>query len=173
MNYRLIHQLRSFLLPFGVAGAVPFFLVTRFDPFRLRHPIQMPFLQLPIGAVLFLFGLLLLVGAVRLIIRLGKGTLAPWNPTQKLVMEGVYGYLRNPMISGVAFIILGETVAFGSLTLFVLLAVLRLDQYVLLQAFRGTGSSKAVWWRLQRIQGTCSHVDSSNEGVASRHRSAS
>jgi protein-S-isoprenylcysteine O-methyltransferase Ste14 len=114
MNYRFAHQLRSFLLPFGVAGVVPFFFVVRFSPFRLRHPIQLPLLQLPIGVLLFLFGLLMLVVAIRLIIKRGRETLAPWNPTQKLVIEGVYGHVRNPMISGVALMILGETVAFGA-----------------------------------------------------------
>ncbi len=81
----------------------------------------MPLLQPPIGVALFLFGLLLLVAAIRLIITRGRGTLAPWKPTQKLVTEGVYGYLRNPMISGVGFMILGEAVAFNSLQLSVYL----------------------------------------------------
>jgi protein-S-isoprenylcysteine O-methyltransferase Ste14 len=120
-GYRLIHQLRSFLLPFGVAGVVPFFLVVRFNPFRLRHSIEFPFVQLPIGLVLFLLGLFLLVITIRLIIRIGKGTLAPWNPTQKLVTEGIYGYVRNPMITGVAFLILGEAILFGALSLVIYL----------------------------------------------------
>jgi protein-S-isoprenylcysteine O-methyltransferase Ste14 len=121
MTYRLSHQLRSFLLPIGVAGVVPFLLVVRFDPLRLRQPFQILFVQLPIGTALFLLGLLLLVASIRLIIKRGGGTLAPWNPTQKLVTEGIYEYVRNPMISGVAFMILGESGAFGSLALLIFL----------------------------------------------------
>jgi protein-S-isoprenylcysteine O-methyltransferase Ste14 len=49
----------------------------------------------------------------------GRGTLAPWNPTQKLVTDGVYRYVRNPMISGVLFILIGETIFFGSWLLFI------------------------------------------------------
>jgi protein-S-isoprenylcysteine O-methyltransferase Ste14 len=58
--------------------------------------------------------LLLLVVTIRLFIRIGKGTLAPWDPTQKLVTEGVYGHVRNPMISGVSSMVLGESILLGS-----------------------------------------------------------
>ena len=46
--------------------------------------------------------------------RVGKGTLAPWDATQRLVVVGPYRYVRNPMISGVLAILLGETLAFWS-----------------------------------------------------------
>jgi protein-S-isoprenylcysteine O-methyltransferase Ste14 len=45
---------------------------------------------------------------------MGKGTLAPWNPTQNLVIEGPYKYVRNPMISGVFFILISEALFFSS-----------------------------------------------------------
>jgi protein-S-isoprenylcysteine O-methyltransferase Ste14 len=57
---------------------------------------------------LFLVGLTLLVLTVRLFSRVGKGTLAPWDPPRRLVVQGVYRYVRNPMISGVMFMVLGE-----------------------------------------------------------------
>ena len=41
-------------------------------------------------------------------------TLAPWNPTQKLVVHGIYRYVRNPMITGMFCILLGEAIFFGS-----------------------------------------------------------
>jgi protein-S-isoprenylcysteine O-methyltransferase Ste14 len=47
-----------------------------------------------------------------------SGTLAPWDPTQKLVVRGVYRCVRNPMISGVLSILLGETIIFGSVAPF-------------------------------------------------------
>lgn len=46
-----------------------------------------------------------------------EGTLAPWNPTQRLVVQGVYCHVRNPMISGVLAILLGEAVMAASLPL--------------------------------------------------------
>lgn len=48
----------------------------------------------------------------------GKGTPAPWEPPQKLVIAGPYRYVRNPMIIGVIFILIGETILFNSWPLF-------------------------------------------------------
>jgi protein-S-isoprenylcysteine O-methyltransferase Ste14 len=44
----------------------------------------------------------------------GKGTLAPWDPMQRLVVAGPYRIVRNPMISGVLFVLLGESIVSGS-----------------------------------------------------------
>lgn len=46
--------------------------------------------------------------------RIGKGTLAAWDPTTRLVVVGPYRHSRNPMISGVAILLSGEAVFFGS-----------------------------------------------------------
>ena len=69
------------------------------------------------GSILVLLGLTLMAKTIRLFITVGKGTLAPWNPTQRLVVRGVYRYVRNPMITGVFCVLLGEAVLFGSLWL--------------------------------------------------------
>jgi len=53
-------------------------------------------------------GSALFVYTVFLFKMLGQGTLAPWEPTKKLIIEGPYRYCRNPMISGVFFMITGE-----------------------------------------------------------------
>lgn len=66
------------------------------------------------GIVFILLGLILMAKTIRLFITVGQGTLAPWNPTQRLVVRGVYRYVRNPMITGVWCILLGESVIFGS-----------------------------------------------------------
>jgi protein-S-isoprenylcysteine O-methyltransferase Ste14 len=64
--------------------------------------------------VLFLGGLGLFVGSVGLFARVGRGTLAPWDPTRNLVAVGPYRYVRNPMISGVALMLLGEALFWSS-----------------------------------------------------------
>jgi len=51
---------------------------------------------------------------VRLFARVGRGTLAPWDPTRHLVVAGPYRYVRNAMISGVALMLLGEAAFWGS-----------------------------------------------------------
>jgi protein-S-isoprenylcysteine O-methyltransferase Ste14 len=115
-DYGLGHQIRSLVLPLIVVIAVPFLLVVKTNPVRIQYLSQLPYLQIPIGCLLIGIGLLLLVVTIRLFIRIGKGTLAPWNPTNNLVAEGVYGYVRNPMISGISSIILGESILLGSWT---------------------------------------------------------
>ena len=70
-----------------------------------------------LGGVLICLGLVLMVATIRLFVAVGKGTLAPWNPTQRLVVQGVYRHVRNPMIAGVFFVLLGEAVLAASLPL--------------------------------------------------------
>jgi protein-S-isoprenylcysteine O-methyltransferase Ste14 len=47
----------------------------------------------------------------------GKGTPAPIDPPKKLVVEGPYRIMRNPMYWSVALVMLGEALAFRSLAL--------------------------------------------------------
>jgi protein-S-isoprenylcysteine O-methyltransferase Ste14 len=81
----------------------------------------MPLVRVPlalVGLALFVGGLVLMVSTNRLFATVGQGTLAPWNPPQRLVVRGVYRCVRNPMISGVCSVLLGETFLTASLPLF-------------------------------------------------------
>src|SRR5205814_7877111 len=69
------------------------------------------------GALLAAAGLTMLAWTVSLFIRIGRGTLAPWDPTRKLVVLGPYARVRNPMISGVFTIICGEAIVLASRSL--------------------------------------------------------
>lgn len=51
------------------------------------------------------------------------GTPAPWNPPKNLVVKGIYQRIRNPMVTGVSFVLFGETLIFGSLPLFLWLLI--------------------------------------------------
>jgi protein-S-isoprenylcysteine O-methyltransferase Ste14 len=66
------------------------------------------------GLVLAVVGLLLWAQAVSLFARVGEGTLAPWDPTRHLVVLGPYRRVRNPMISAVVSVLLGEALVLGS-----------------------------------------------------------
>jgi protein-S-isoprenylcysteine O-methyltransferase Ste14 len=72
-----------------------------------------------LGAVLIAAGSALWVWTVRLFARIGQGTLAAWDPTGHLVVAGPYGHVRNPMITAVAGVLLGEAILFGSPALLV------------------------------------------------------
>ena len=71
-----------------------------------------------IGIICVGVGLLLMVATIRLFVTVGQGTLAPWDPPQHLVVRGVYRLVRNPMISGVLFVLLGESLLTASRPLF-------------------------------------------------------
>ncbi len=66
-----------------------------------------------IGAALVILGLRLMRQTISLFSRVGEGTLAPWDPTRKMVVEGPYRRVRNPMITGVFTVLSGETLILG------------------------------------------------------------
>ena len=65
------------------------------------------------AAVIFA-GVTLLVQSVWTFAYIGRGTLAPFDETDKLVIAGPYRFVRNPMYVGVILILLGEAWFFWS-----------------------------------------------------------
>jgi protein-S-isoprenylcysteine O-methyltransferase Ste14 len=55
--------------------------------------------------------------------RRGRGTLSVFDPTSRLVVHGLYRYVRNPMYLSVTMIVLGEAVVAGSKPLAIYWAV--------------------------------------------------
>ncbi len=114
---RISSQLQAILsLPFVIVGIVPglFLFITADIDTRWVMSVPVYGLIFFIGLLLILMGMILLVITIYLFSTIGKGTLAPWNPTEKLVIEGPYCYTRNPMITGVLTVLLGESVLTGS-----------------------------------------------------------
>jgi protein-S-isoprenylcysteine O-methyltransferase Ste14 len=114
------HLRAILLLPFMVTVVVPttILLIAGPDAFDLWQSYPATRVGLPIlGNVFIILGLVLMVATIRLFVSVGKGTLAPWNPTQRLVVQGIYRHVRNPMISGVFCILLGEALLAASLPL--------------------------------------------------------
>jgi protein-S-isoprenylcysteine O-methyltransferase Ste14 len=72
-----------------------------------------------LGGGLMGIGVGTIAWTVTLFAGIGRGTLAPWDPPERLVVRGPYRYVRNPMISGVLAALLGEAALFGSLRLLV------------------------------------------------------
>ena len=68
-----------------------------------------------LGCVLLAIGGTLFVASVRRFAGEGQGTLAPWDPPRRFVVQGPYRYVRNPMISGVIFLLAGEAAVLRSL----------------------------------------------------------
>ena len=66
------------------------------------------------GIICLAIGLALFFASLRRFAGDGEGTLAPWDPPRKLVVRGPYRYVRNPMISGVLFVLFGEALVLSS-----------------------------------------------------------
>jgi protein-S-isoprenylcysteine O-methyltransferase Ste14 len=108
----LRHLLSILILPFMVVVVVPTILLTQFSPPASiwNHPL----LQVIFGGLCLIAGFTLFCWCVWLFIKVGQGTLAPWDPTTNMVAVGPYQYVRNPMISGVALILIGSAIFWGS-----------------------------------------------------------
>lgn len=102
------HLIAIAVLPFTVTVVIPFWIA------RINHVgVDLGANELRVaaqltGLALVTFGVVLFGASLRHFVMEGRGTLAPWDPPQQLVVQGPYRYVRNPMISGVLFILFGE-----------------------------------------------------------------
>ncbi|HVO73616.1 MAG TPA: isoprenylcysteine carboxylmethyltransferase family protein [Ignavibacteriaceae bacterium] len=106
---KIVKQLFSFILPVTALIIIPILVERNFKP-------RYMFTTGP-GLLLIFAGLILMALTISSFIKIGKGTLAPWSPTKKLVTKGLYAHVRNPMILGVLIILLGESIMFLSVNI--------------------------------------------------------
>ena len=110
----LRHLLAIAMLPFTVTVVVPVWIARR-NGITPAWPGNAGELALAgLGAAALLVGLTLFVTSLKRFATDGKGTLAPWDPPRHLVVRGPYRYVRNPMISGVNFILCAEALLLRS-----------------------------------------------------------
>lgn len=107
----LIKQLFSFILPVTVLIIVPLSIESNISAQNTW--------TLFIGILIITGGLYIMSATISTFIRIGKGTLAPWSPTRKLITGGMYGYVRNPMIMGVLTVLIGQSIAIMSLNILI------------------------------------------------------
>jgi protein-S-isoprenylcysteine O-methyltransferase Ste14 len=94
------------LAPGVVAGLVPY-LLTGWDS---SDPAE---LFVVLGAALIAAGALVLLHAFARFVMEGIGTPAPVAPTERLVVGGMYRYVRNPMYLAVGAVIAGQGLLLG------------------------------------------------------------
>jgi protein-S-isoprenylcysteine O-methyltransferase Ste14 len=112
------HLMTILELPVTVIFIVPIMLVSGFHYVPFWGLVSVTAAVLLFTGMLFVgSGLILLLSTISLFISRGEGTIAPWVPTNKLVTTGVYAYVRNHMITGVFFFLIGETILIGSFPL--------------------------------------------------------
>lgn len=106
------------LAPGLIAGVVPAW-ITSWDVVD-----RLPFVVRGAGVLLMVLGASVLIHAFARFALEGLGTPAPVAPTQRLVVGGLYRYVRNPMYLAVLAVIAGQALLFGSVALVVYGAVI-------------------------------------------------
>jgi protein-S-isoprenylcysteine O-methyltransferase Ste14 len=140
-----IRALAAFLvLPGMVAFAVPI-LIAQLDPWRSHQSF--------FGLALLHSGVFLLFWCIRDFYVAGRGTLAPWDPPQRLVTVGLYRYSRNPMYIAVLVIVAGWAAYFGSWLLMAYALLLAVIFYLRVVLYEEPWLQKTYttdWQRYQR-----------------------
>jgi protein-S-isoprenylcysteine O-methyltransferase Ste14 len=98
------------IAPVVVAGVVPW-RISRWEVRATWLPARL------LGALMVLSGAAVLLDSFARFAWKGLGTPAPVFPTRRLVVSGLYRYVRNPMYVAVVAAILGQALVFGDLRL--------------------------------------------------------
>ena len=99
------------IAPGTLAGYIPW----TFTRWQMRAPF-FPFAR-AVGVMEIFLGLPVLLDSFARFALQGFGTPAPVAPPSRLVVSGLYRYVRNPMYVAVMLIILGQAMLFGDVRL--------------------------------------------------------
>jgi len=106
----------TILQPGLVAGLIPYWILGNVadapGPYAIHHYA---------GIIVFITGFVIMVSCIVNFAVKGRGTLSPVDPTQRLVITGLYRLSRNPMYVGVMLILAGEAIFFQSVNLWIYL----------------------------------------------------
>lgn len=121
MTKLLRHLLAITAFPFVMAVVIPIWLARRYDVGARADFTDIGVLEVILniagviaGVCLVLIGLFLFAHSLRRFATEGEGTLAPWDPPRNLVVRGPYRFVRNPMISGVLLVLIGQALFLSS-----------------------------------------------------------
>jgi protein-S-isoprenylcysteine O-methyltransferase Ste14 len=110
----ILRHLSSFFPPMVMVLILPYLIIS-YEHQLFEHPVinqNIPILLL--GLFFGIIGLVLFVITTRDFILIGNGTIMPWDPTKKLIVIGMYQYVRNPLIISVIGIQFSEAMIFNS-----------------------------------------------------------
>ncbi|MGB8260560.1 MAG: isoprenylcysteine carboxylmethyltransferase family protein [Terracidiphilus sp.] len=109
-----------------VLAALPFWIT------RFRIPAGEPAWQRAVAWLVIAAGLAPLLESIVRFVVVGRGTLVPSVPTERLVVSGLYRWVRNPMYAGNLLTLAGETLLSRSwsLALYTALVALGFDLFI-------------------------------------------
>jgi len=106
----------TIIVPGTVAGYIPYVLLPAGFVSRAEGLAVAGALPMGLGAAIYAWCVWDFAVA-------GRGTPAPIDPPQALVIRGLYRHVRNPMYVGVTLVLLGESALFRSLPLLIYASV--------------------------------------------------
>lgn len=91
----------------------------------------------PVNLALMIIGGAIMIACVWQFAWTGHGTPAPFDPPRRLVVKGLYRWVRNPMYVGMALFLIGEALALPVITreMLILLAVLAVAVNVFIRVY--------------------------------------
>lgn len=95
-------------------GTLAVYLPWMFCRWRIAPPLLGFFAIRVMGLLMIIAGLPILLDSFGHFAIHGLGTPAPVAPPQRLVVSGLYRYVRNPMYVAVSLLIMGQGLFFGS-----------------------------------------------------------
>lgn len=108
------HLLSIAVLPCTAAVLVPLWIGGRYGTACAVPGTAIEWALFVMGVGGLCVGLTLFAASLLRFVVEGRGTLAPWDPPTQLVVSGPYRFVRNPMIAGVWFVLLGEALLLRS-----------------------------------------------------------
>ena len=133
------------IAPFNVMIVVPGIILLLSDGFDFARgqPMILILIRSIIGFIFLGAGISICFITFSLLVKLGEGTPAPWDPPRKLVTQGIYSLVRNPMMIGVFLVLFGEAVLFFSIWLFIWFLAFLAGCLILFPQFEEPGLDKA------------------------------
>ena len=120
----------TLLVPGTVMGVAPFALIVsiagpHFDFGDARF----------LGLIPLALGLAIIVWCFADFVRRGQGTPAPYDPPRRLVIAGLYRFVRNPQYVGVVLVLIGEALLSGAGVLFGYAALMALIYHLFVRFY--------------------------------------
>ncbi len=109
----------TLLMPGTVTVLLPWAILNRLEAGVISAFSLLSFAALALGVA----GCGVLLFCIWEFASIGRGTLAPFSPTRRLVVRGAYRYTRNPMYLAVLCILVAEALLFRSLSLAIYSAI--------------------------------------------------
>ena len=117
MNWSMLRAI--IILPGNVLIVIPALILWLTANTQCAYRVVGPMeYQFWVALCLLVLGLSMSIWTSSLFLRKGEGTPAPWDPPKRMVIEGPYRYVRNPMITSVLISLTAEAIFFQSWPLF-------------------------------------------------------